>query len=192
MEQIKNNIDGFGGFNPLTKYGVYFANLEAYNNGRMIGDWVYPLSYTSFEEFADAIKEATKGADEVAIHDYDNFPNMGEYPDHESVYSLAHALEDSSLEDEVIIKYFQDCYSNDFEDLEEKIEYIENAYICTTSSLKEFATERADQEIFNMIPENAQQFVLNNFDYEGYERELKHEYYIIELDNYNVAIFNIV
>ena len=189
MITIENKIEGFGGFKPLTKYGVYFANLEAYNAGRMIGDWVYPLMYKSFEEFAEAIKEATKGADEVAIHDYDNFPNLGEYPDHESVYNLAHALEDSSLEDEVILKYFQDYYSNDFEDLEEEIEDIEDAYICTTSSLKEFAIEQADNEILNIIPKNAQQFVFNNFDYEGYERDLRHAYTIIELDNYDVAIF---
>ena len=62
METVKEKKknEGFGAFKPLTKYGVYFANLSAYNSGRLIGKWVYPLLYDSFDDFAEAIKEATK------------------------------------------------------------------------------------------------------------------------------------
>ena len=193
MEEVKTKLEGFGAFKPLTKYGVYFANLSAYVSGRLVGKWVYPLLYDSFEDFAEAIKEATKDgteyADEIAVHDYDNFPDLGEYPDHESIYNLAHAIEESYLDDEVLIKYFKDYYSNDFEELSDCISDIENAYIGEYDNFRNFADERADEEIQIKIDKHAQQFVFNNFDYEGYARDLEHSYNVIKLDNYSVAIF---
>ena len=111
--------------NDKKKYGVYFANLAEYNNGNMIGGWLYPLEYKTFEDFVTAIKKVTKNADEIAVHDYDNFPNMGEYPSHESIYKLAHALVESSLKDEIIIKYFNDFYSNDYEELIDEIKKLQ-------------------------------------------------------------------
>ena len=177
----------------VKKYGVYFANLSAYNDGRMVGDWVYPLEYKSFKSFVKAIKEATKDgleyADEIAVHDYDNFPNMGEYPSHASIYKLAYSLEESSLESEVLIKYFNDFYSSDYEDLIDEISSIEETFIVECDKFEDFAHEQADEDILNIIPSEAQQFVFNNFDYDGYARNLKHDYNVIDLDNYKVAIF---
>jgi len=196
METVKEKkqLKGFGGFKPLTKYGVYFANLSAYNSGRLIGKWVYPLLYDNLADFLVAIEEATKDgteyADEIAVHDYDNFPNMGEYPDHESIYNLAHAIDDSYLDDEVLIKYFKEHYSNDFEELADHISDIENAYIGEYDNFREFADERAEEEILNIINRDAQQFVFNNFDYDGYARDLEHSYNVIKLDNYNVVVFH--
>ena len=181
MENIQtNNVE----------HGVYFANLEAYNNGRMVGGWLYPLAYDTFDSFYTAIKEVTRNADEVAVHDYDDFPNMGEYPDHESIYNLAHALDNSYLENEIIIKYFNNYYSNDYEELKDKMQDIEDAFISCYDTFKDFAEERADEDILNNIPKDAQQFVFTNFDYEGYSFDLKHSYNFIDLDNYQVAVFH--
>ena len=91
------------------KHGVWFANLEAYNQGRILGAWVYPLQYDSFDEFAKRIKEVTRDtvdyADEIAVHDYDDFPDMGEYPCHKELYELIHAVNDSHLDNEILFKY---------------------------------------------------------------------------------------
>ena len=195
MEAIdKKKNEGFGAFKPLTKYGVYFANLSAYNSGRLIGKFVYPLLYDSFEDFAEAIKEATKDgieyADEIAVHDYDNFPNMGEYPDHESIYNLAHAIDGSHLDDEVLIKYFKDYFSSNIEELADHIKDIEDAYINQYDNFRKFADERAEEQILNIVNKDAQQFVFNNFDYDGYARDLEHSYNVIKLDNYDVVVFN--
>ena len=176
--------------NDNKKYGVYFANLEAYNEGRMVGGWVYPLEYKSFKDFVKAIKTVTNYADEIAVHDYDNFPNMGEYPVRASIYKLAHSLRDSSLKDEVSIKYFNNHYSGDYEDLIDEIDSIENAYVGEYDYLKDFIEEQADEEIYNLIPEDAQRFVFNNFDYEGYGKDLLYSYNVVTLDNHNVVIFN--
>ena len=181
----------------VKKYGVYFANLSAYNDGRMVGEWVYPLEYKSFKNFVKAIKEATKDgveyADEIAVHDYDSFPNMGEYPSHASIYKLAYSLEESTLKAEILIKYFNDfnfvIYSSNYEDLIDEISSIEEAFIVECDKFEDFAHEKADNEILNRIPSEAQQFVFNNFDYDGYSRDLEHYYEVITLDNYSVAIF---
>jgi len=174
----------------LKTQGVYFANLEAYNNGRMVGGWLYPLEYDSFTDFEKAIAKITRFADEIAVHDYDDFPNMGEYPNHESIYNLAHALDNSHLDNEIIIKYFNDYYGYDFEELEDEIQDIEDAFISTYDTFKDFADERADEDIINIIDKDAQQFVFNNFDYEGYAIDLRHSYNVIDLNNYQVAIFH--
>ncbi len=183
MENIKPEIE-------IKSHGIYFANLEAYNNGRMVGGYLYPLDYDTFASFYIAIKEVTRNADEVAVHDYDDFPNMGEYPNHESIYNLAHALDNSHLDNEIIIKYFNDYYGYDFEELEDEIQDIEDAFISTYDTFKDFADERADDDIRYRIDKDAQQFVFNNFDYEGYAIDLRHSYNVIDLNNYQVAIFH--
>lgn len=183
MESIKTETE-------LKTQGVYFANLEAYNNGRMVGGWLYPLEYDSFTDFEKAIAKITRFADEIAVHDYDDFVNMGEYPNHESIYNLAHALDNSYLDNEIIIKYFNDYYGYDFEELEDEIQDIEDAFISTYDTFKDFADERADEDIINIIDKDAQQFVFNNFDYDSYARDLEHSYNVIDLNNYQVAIFH--
>ena len=58
---------------------IYVASLEAYNQGRMVGDWLTPSDYLDFESFNNAIQVATKYADEVAVHDYEGVNLNDEY-----------------------------------------------------------------------------------------------------------------
>lgn len=169
-----------------TKHGVYFANLEAYNQGRMIGGWLYPLDYDTLDGFLEAIKQVTRNADEIAVHDYDDFPNMGEYPMYDELYEMIHAVNDSHLDNEILFKYManQHDYSIDL------IDEAENSHITTCDNFRDFAYEMADLDIETNVNKDAQQFVMSNFDYESYERDLKHSYYVIDLDNYDVAIFS--
>ena len=167
------------------RMGAWFANLAAYNGGSMIGGWLYALYYDSFDSFSEAIQRVTRGADEVAIHDYDNCPDMGEYPDHEELYNLIHAIENSYIDNEILIKYMsnQHNYSADL------VQEAEECYITTADSFKDFACEYAEEDIRNIVNAEAVQFVFNNFDYDAYTRDLKHGYTIFELNNYDVAIF---
>ena len=177
MEQVKQTT---------TKHGIYFANLEAYNGGRMVGGWLYPLDYDSLDSFYIAIKEVTRNADEIAVHDYDDFPDMGEYPDHGELYEMIHAVEDSHIDNETLFKYManQHNYSIDL------VDEAENYHVTTCDNFKDFAYEMADLDIEINVNKDAQQFVMSNFDYESYKRDLKHSYYVIDLDNYDVAIFS--
>ncbi|MDC3382387.1 antirestriction protein ArdA [Candidatus Pelagibacter sp.] len=169
-----------------SRMGAWFASLSAYNSGSLVGGWVYPLEHDSFESFYQAIKRVTRGHDEVAIHDYDNCPDMGEFPNHVDLYELIHAMEDSYLDNEALIKYMsnQHDYSADL------VQDAEEAYITTADSFKDYAYEYAEEDIRNTVNAEAVQFVFNNFDYDGYASDLEHDYTVIELDNYDVAIFS--
>jgi hypothetical protein len=177
MEQVKQKE---------TKGGVYFANLEAYNQGRLIGGWLYPLQYETLDGFLEAIKQVTRGADEIAVHDYDDFPNMGEYPCHEELYLLAHAIDESYIDDEILIKYMenQHNYSSDL------VAEAEDNFICRANSLKDFAEDQAEDLILSIVNKDAQRFVFNYFDYKSYEYDLSLEYTILELDNHDIAVFH--
>tara|TARA_R110000803_G_scaffold37854_1_gene81707 strand:+ start:169 stop:708 length:540 start_codon:yes stop_codon:yes gene_type:complete len=168
------------------KHGVWFANLEAYNGGRMVGGWLYPLAYDSFEAFAVAIKEVTRNADEVAVHDYDDFPDMGEYPDHEELYEVIHAVENSHIDNEILFLYMANQHDYDVDLVEEA----EESYINTYDDFEEFANERAEEDIENTVNKEAVQFVFNNFDYKGYARDLEHSFYSFDLSTHEVAIFH--
>lgn len=169
------------------KHGVYFANLEEYNNGNMVGGWVWPLRYDSLDSFYKAIKRVTRNADEVAVHDYDDFPDMGEYPDHGELYELIHAVEDSHIDNEALFKYMENQHDYSIDLINEA----EETFIgCLYDSFDDFANDHAHQEIECLIDKKSQQFVFNNFDYDGYTRDLKHSYYSFELSTYEVAIFH--
>ena len=171
-----------------TKHGVYFANLEAYNGGRMVGGWLYPLAYDSFEAFAVAIKEVTRNADEVAVHDYDDFPNMGEYPDHGELYEMIHAIEDSYLDNEVLFGYMADQHDYSVDLVDEA----QDKFIATCDSWREFADDWADELIEQVVNKEAVQFVSNNFDYDSHARELRHDFltFVLSESDYSVAIFS--
>ena len=165
---------------------IYVASLEAYNSGRMVGDWITPNDFSDFEKFNNAIQVATEYADEVAVHDYDGINLNNEYPDFEELYEFCKALEDSHLDEEVITAYADNIHS---ELTLELIEEAEKNYVGTCDSWQEFADEDADCRIEEIVNKEARQFVYDNFDYEGYARDLRHDYTVLDLPNYNVAIF---
>ena len=161
---------------------IYVASLEAYNNGKMVGDWVTPTDYLSFEKFNDAIQIATKNADEVAVHDYEGIDLDNEYPDFEDLYYFCQALEDSWLDNEAIIANAE----NTGEELDnELIADAENSYVGTFSSFQEYAEDYADELIHS-----TDDFLKSYFDYESFARDLEYDYMVCDVSDYNVAIFN--
>ena len=166
---------------------IYVASLEAYNQGRMVGDWLTPSDYEDFESFNNAIEVATEYADEVAVHDYDGINLSNEYPNFEDLYEFCKALEDSHLDEEVITAYADNMHS---ELTPELIEEAEENYIDTYDNFQEFANDDADCRIEETVNKEARQFVYNNFDYEGYARDLRCDYTVLDLPNYSVAVFS--
>jgi len=161
---------------------IYVASLEAYNQGRMVGDWVTPKDYLSFEKFNNAIQVATKNADEVAVHDYEGIDLDNEYPDFEELYHFCHALEDSWVDDEVILAYAE--YTGEELD-NELIANAENNYVGTFNSFKEYADEWADEQLHN-----TDDFLKSYFDYESHARDLEYDYMVCDVSDYNVAVFS--
>lgn len=161
---------------------IYVASLEAYNAGEMVGNWVTPSDYEDYDKFRWAIMDATKNADEVAVHDYEGIDLNDEYPDFEKLYEFCQALEDSWLDDEVILAYAEDTGEELDTDLIVKAE--EN-YVGTFGSFKEYADEWADEQLHN-----TDDFLKNYFDYESHARDLEYNFMVCDVSNYNVAVFN--
>ena len=161
---------------------IYVASLEAYNQGRMVGDWVTPTDYLSFEKFNDAIQVATEYADEVAVHDYDGINLSNEYPNFEELYYFCQALKDSWVDDEVIMAYAE--HTGDELD-NELIANAEDYYVGTFDSFQEYADDFADEQLHN-----TNDFLKSYFDYESFARDIEYDYTVLDLSDSNVAIFN--
>tara|TARA_B100002019_G_scaffold262652_1_gene250191 strand:+ start:138 stop:644 length:507 start_codon:yes stop_codon:yes gene_type:complete len=162
---------------------IYVASLEAYNSGRMVGDWVTPSDYEDYDKFRWAIMDATKNADEVAVHDYDGINISNEYPDFEDLYEFCQALENADEHmREPIIAYAENAYEDLNPDIVTKAE---DYYVGTFSSFQEYADEWADEQLRNI-----DDFLKNYFDYESHARDLEYDYMICDVSDYNVAIFS--
>jgi antirestriction protein len=161
---------------------IYVASLEAYNQGRMVGDWITPTDYLSFEKFNNAIQVATEYADEVAVHDYDGTNMSNEYPDFKELYYFCQALKDSWVDDEVILAYAE--YTGEELDTDLIINAEEN-YVGTYGSFQEYADEWADEQL-----QDKDDFLKNYFDYESHARDLEYDYMVCDVSDYNVAVFS--
>tara|TARA_B100001057_G_scaffold233509_1_gene233747 strand:+ start:11293 stop:11817 length:525 start_codon:yes stop_codon:yes gene_type:complete len=169
--------------NKDEKIKIYVASLEAYNSGRMVGDWITPCDYSDYESFQNAIKKATKNADEVAVHDYEGINLHTEYPDFEKLYEFAKGLEDSYLDNEVIFAFAEHTGEDPEFDL---IAKAEDYYVGTFENFREYADDFADE----MLGQQKDSFLTNYFDYESYARDLEYDFIVCHVSGYNVAIFN--
>ena len=97
-----------GGMNNETPR-IYVADLEAYNNGRLVGEWLDLSDYNDADELMDAIQDVLKksGGEEYAIHDYENLPSSmySEYMgkrDFEELYEMMELADKNDLPLEVV------------------------------------------------------------------------------------------
>ena len=88
---------------------IYVANLEAYNNGRLIGEWLDLADYNDADELMDAIQSLLDdwGVEEYAIHDAEYIPNnmYSEYmgrKDFEELYEMIDLAKGHNLPLEVV------------------------------------------------------------------------------------------
>ena len=160
---------------------IYIACLASYNNGILHGAWVVPSSdEEELQEQIDAILKTSKQpfAEEWAVHDYDNFHNLGEYPGIENICKVQKAIEEHGYE--LINAYLQ--YNNNIDSIDD----IKASYVGEYDSFQEYAEQFVmDCDGFHMIPDHLQCY----FDYEKYARELQYDYNVVEHSNYGVYIF---
>jgi len=88
---------------------IYVADLEAYNNGRLVGEWLDLADYNDADELMDAIQDVLKksGGEEYAIHDVEYVPRSmySEYMgkrDFEELYEMMDLAKDNNLPLEVV------------------------------------------------------------------------------------------
>ena len=169
------------------KYKIFVGSLGAYNNGEIVGDWLEPSSFDSYESFIEKIENlcnVDKYGDEWMIQDYDGLPSeIGEYPDLIEVYDLCHALKDIDDDTaEAYLEYMRDCFEIDTNGLLNA----ESNFVGIYDSFREYADDIADE----MLNVRDNDFLMNYFDYQSFARDLEYDYTVVHISGYQIAIFN--
>ena len=124
---------------PETTPAIYVACLAAYNNGILHGKWIdATLGTPEIHRRIQAMLAASPepGAEEWAIHDYENFGplRLGEYETIEHVAAIAEHIQkhgeafaawlDFTNFDQTEWHYFDDAYLGEYDSLEAYIDHL--------------------------------------------------------------------
>ncbi|MBD9544319.1 antirestriction protein ArdA [Ensifer sp. ENS04] len=159
---------------------IYVRCLAAYNNGILHGKWID--TSTDEDEMLDEIKELLrtspiKGAEEWAIHDYEDFPaSFGEYPSLKKIAHFEDFIEENKhvIREDLIAIYQDDPNNVDMERLAGIFE-----------EFSDYSNERADEMLaMHEIPDEVRGY----FDYDAYERDMKLGMHVIDVPS-GVAVF---
>ena len=134
MEKLKTQEN-------TSKPQIYVACLAAYNSGHLHGEWITPKA--DKDELDGQIQKVLKSspmpdAEEWAIHDYNEFPNLGEYPDIDNIIKVQEAIDEHGIN---IVNGFIENWS--VEDLDN----IDDAYHGEYDSFSDFAQQLAEDTI---------------------------------------------
>jgi len=158
---------------------IYVACLASYNSGILHGKWIVPDNNVPGlqEQINEVLKSSSiPNAEEFAIHDYNEFPNLGEYPGLENIVKVVDAIAEHGADE---INAFLSNYS--VEDLDS----FSDMFVGEYSSFSEYAEQIADDTILIDCPEHIKSY----FDYEKFERDLSYDDTEIDAPNGNVFIF---
>ena len=167
---------------------IYVACLAAYNNGILHGQWIEASSdVDELQKGVDKVLQSSPApdAEEYAIHDYDDFPNLGEYPGLERIAEVTEMIEFDEFDVATVKAVI--AYADDIDSAQKMLDDNHGVH----DSFQEYADELADEMIAAHIPycENTRQFFYNFFDYEKYARDIKHNYTVIDVpDGVFVAV----
>ena len=169
---------------------IYVADLEAYNNGRLVGTWLDLTDYSDADELQEAIQELLDkwGVEEYAIHDTENIPSSmySEYMgarDFEELYTMIDIANDKDLPLEVvqdIVSQFDESAVEEFygkydsaEDFAEQLvddigidsfSNFESYLYVTDTDARLLAQEMADNYVDDIIPEDDGERIIGEAD----------------------------
>lgn len=160
---------------------ICVQDLEAYNNGRLVFEWV-DIEGLDEDEINEEIQARLDkwGKEEYMVADYDGIPSdFGEYP---SIADLAQYIElcDEHGKDivDAWISYYGNC----------NLDKIGDAYHGTFKSEDDFAIEHAEN---CGLLENWPDSMIIYFDYKAYRKDLLiNDFIAIETSTGDVVIFS--
>jgi antirestriction protein len=156
---------------------IYVACLASYSAGTLHGKWI-DLEGKDKDDVQEEVNQVLRSspfpnvmvehegkqvpsAEEWAIHDYDEFPNLGEYPGLDKVMEVASAIEEHGEAYEAYMSMVGTDYAT--------VESFEEAYNGEWDSEKDFAYDLVDSlGMLEGIPESIQ----NYFNYDAFTRDL--------------------
>ena len=149
---------------------VYVANLEAYNNGELRGEWFYPSIYDKPEDFEAAVHVEVLGNRDIdyAIHDYEDALGLriGEYDSLRDVWSAAMALEATACPE--AFAAWADNEGLELSQLEDELPRFRQHYVGAIS-LKAYAADFADEVLLPGVPDEVRRY----FDYDRFARDME-------------------
>ena len=160
---------------------IYVACLAAYNSGYLHGEWITPdKDEDELKKQINLIlsKSPIKDAEEWAVHDYNDFPNLGEYPGIGNIIKVQEAIDEHGAD---VVSAFLENWS--IEDLDN----IGDAYHGNYSDFSAFAYELAECSIEGLNDNSTLSYY---FDYEKWERDLSHDYHEGTAADGSSLIFN--
>jgi len=151
---------------------IYVADLAAYNAGRLRGDWITPSG--DVDELAEQIQDVLRShkrkgepvSEEWAIHDYDGFPDMGEYPGLKELAAMANALESCNNPEALRVLMAAEPYYA--EDVDAAVSYVDDNFI---GIYKDASRELVDEWLDEGIISEEQ--IANHFDAEAFGRDAR-------------------
>ena len=184
LEKTQAIVEGNKG-QEIDKPSIYVACLAAYNSGYLHGSWIVPS--TDKEELQEQINKVIKSspvsdAEEWAVHDYNNFPNLGEYPALNSIVDVQEAME--AFEPSIVHGYIENIHHSNV-DFSSLVGDIEEAFIGTYDSFREYADDTAEDTMLLDCPDH----IRNYFDYDAFARDLEYDHWTAEAPGYQVHIF---
>jgi antirestriction protein len=132
---------------------IYVADLSAYNDGRLVGEWIDLKKFNSGDEVMKEISSLLKKwsnqsgevREEFAIHDYEDIPesiaseymNKAEFDD---IYKMLKVAEEYNLPVEVLDKAMSELGDSD-------AEIVANQYIGSGESYDDYVIETVNEDI---------------------------------------------
>lgn len=153
---------------------IYVADLAAYNEGKLIGEWLDLDDYSSGSEVMEAIDDLLKkwSADqgvereEYAIHDIENIPKslysegMSE-SSFDKIYEIKEAAESTGLPFDVIVKWMEDTGHDNASDAAE-------AYQGEYDNMEDYAYRMVEEGV---ITDLSQYLMMSELDQKLYAGE---------------------
>ena len=159
---------------------IYIACLAAYNNGILHGAWIEPSA--DVEELQKQIDAMLKrspmpSADEWAVHDYNEFPNMGEYPDLKNICDYVELANSTDLPQDCLNAIIENVHGN----LNQARKDLERV-IGEFDDFRDYANECADEMIACAGLGPGLNSLANYFDYDRFARDLRHDCTILDVN----------
>ena len=154
---------------------IYIACLASYNNGTPHGKWIDATSdVDEMQEDVNALLREVPSAEEIAIHGFDDIPNLGEYCGLQAVADYVEFVEAHDSFEAAEIKAVMDDCCGDRVLAQERLE---DGYCGTFARFQDFADEYVDDCI---LPDVDNETARIYFDYDSFARDLEIEMYTID------------
>ncbi|MDF1882708.1 antirestriction protein ArdA [Sulfurimonas sp. SAG-AH-194-C21] len=165
---------------------IYITDLEAYNNGNLIGEWVeLPMNEDLLAESIENVCYAGKKAcgsehyhEEVFITDYEAIINVEEYDDINRLNEIAEILEEYSEGDFLKLKLLSHEGYEEREVIDTGIDnydvsiYDFRSNTSFTDTFELLAMQFVDDGVYGEIPKSLEFYL----DYEKMARDLRMDY----------------